>query len=334
MDDLQRISIFAAKHIIVLGASPSPRVADSLALTTLCALKSMPERQTISPSTAVVVDLKLVQNVSVAKQLAGPTSRTITSASAIDELLALMTLEPTVGRAMLTLMSFVGAQIEVVPVTARFIAETSTKPCEFGTAKRRFKRAIVVGVALTGGADGAPSSPVRSALLRGFSGVRTESDHALFIAPSLNLELQEADLLLVVAQSHKEANDVTREPGAVFKELRETSKRLAAQTARSMPPLPTSRETLDNLKECCQRAVVTARNVQASWLEDQTQQGENDEEVEEPLDPLSAAAASGSGTTLPVVLGGVTRPTLVTWAPAASSRSAPPAAALVATALP
>lgn len=73
VDDLIRISAFSAKHIIVLGASRSPRVADSLALSTLCALKSLPEGLTISRATSIAVDLRLMQNASVVKQLGAKT---------------------------------------------------------------------------------------------------------------------------------------------------------------------------------------------------------------------------------------------------------------------
>ena len=38
-DDLVRICIGCAKRIVVLGASKKPRVADSLAITALCALQ-------------------------------------------------------------------------------------------------------------------------------------------------------------------------------------------------------------------------------------------------------------------------------------------------------
>lgn len=64
VDDLQRVSIYAARHILILGTSTKPRVADSLVLTTLCAIKCIPTERAVTAGSAVVVDLHMMQNVS------------------------------------------------------------------------------------------------------------------------------------------------------------------------------------------------------------------------------------------------------------------------------
>ena len=48
LEDLERISVYAARHIVVLGPSiTSPRAADSLVITTLTALSGLPERSVL-----------------------------------------------------------------------------------------------------------------------------------------------------------------------------------------------------------------------------------------------------------------------------------------------
>ena len=87
VDDLGRVSAASARHIIVLGGSEQPRIADSLVITTLCALQCLPECLDDSRSRPnVVVEVTMPQNVRVARQLGSPMTRTVTAKQAIDEL--------------------------------------------------------------------------------------------------------------------------------------------------------------------------------------------------------------------------------------------------------
>ena len=72
VDDLNRVSAFAAQHVLCLGGSGSsatPRSADSVVLTTLCALKCVPGSLGLASQGAVVADLNLLQNVKLAQHL-------------------------------------------------------------------------------------------------------------------------------------------------------------------------------------------------------------------------------------------------------------------------
>ncbi len=59
VDDLQRVSIGSALHVIVLGTSQNPRHADSLVLSTLCAMKCLPDVDAVSPHTPIVLELQI-----------------------------------------------------------------------------------------------------------------------------------------------------------------------------------------------------------------------------------------------------------------------------------
>ena len=67
MDDLARVSVWAAKHIVVLSGSRQPRVGDSHTITTVCALRCLPVG--LNPNSLVVVELRLPQNKPVTRQL-------------------------------------------------------------------------------------------------------------------------------------------------------------------------------------------------------------------------------------------------------------------------
>jgi hypothetical protein len=84
VDDLERVSITSASHIVCLGSSREPREADSLVISTLCALQCLPK----TPRGDVIVEICLPQNVGVARKLGGTHARTITAKTAIDELIA------------------------------------------------------------------------------------------------------------------------------------------------------------------------------------------------------------------------------------------------------
>lgn len=81
VDDLERVSVTSARHIVILGQSQDPREADSLIISTLCALQCLPTR----PRADVIVEVALPQNVGVARTLGGDSVRTINAKTAIDE---------------------------------------------------------------------------------------------------------------------------------------------------------------------------------------------------------------------------------------------------------
>ena len=55
-----RVSVADAQNILVLGASRNPRVADSVVLSTLCALQSLPDRLVSAANADIVLDLAQV----------------------------------------------------------------------------------------------------------------------------------------------------------------------------------------------------------------------------------------------------------------------------------
>ena len=97
VDDLERVSVSSARHIVLLGASRDSRTADSLVLSALCALQCLPTK----PVAEVIVEVALPQNVGVSRKLGGESARTITAKTAIDELAALSMRSITAGKAMM-----------------------------------------------------------------------------------------------------------------------------------------------------------------------------------------------------------------------------------------
>ena len=55
--------------MVVLGCGAKPGLADSHTITTCCALRCLP--QPLPASTLVIVELQLVQNLEIARQVAG-----------------------------------------------------------------------------------------------------------------------------------------------------------------------------------------------------------------------------------------------------------------------
>lgn len=148
VDDLERVSVTSAKCIVVLGASRDPREADSLVISTLCALQCLPT----APKAEVVVEIALPQNVGVARRLGGACARTITAKTAMDELVALMMRSATSGRAMVNLMSFDDQQFELVPAAqlvadhAKYYGGDEGAPCTFGSLRRSLRKGVLLGV--------------------------------------------------------------------------------------------------------------------------------------------------------------------------------------------
>ena len=63
VDDLNKLSLHAAKHVVVLGCGSKPGLADSHTITTCCALRCLP--QPLPASTLVVVELTLTLTIAL-----------------------------------------------------------------------------------------------------------------------------------------------------------------------------------------------------------------------------------------------------------------------------
>lgn len=71
VDDLLKVSVYAAERVIVLGASRKPRVADSQMLTTICAIRCLPGARVLKPGAKLIADLKQPQNEPVVIHIGG-----------------------------------------------------------------------------------------------------------------------------------------------------------------------------------------------------------------------------------------------------------------------
>jgi len=157
VDDLLKVAVYAAERIIVLGCSRRPRVADSQMLTTICALRCLPDARYLTSSTNVVAELKQPQNEPVVLHVGGdaaadnkvegsasshPLSITpVVGNHATNAIMSLCALDPSAGLALLDLMNFSGDQIETIPC-APF---TQKGPITFGVLRNAFNAATPLG---------------------------------------------------------------------------------------------------------------------------------------------------------------------------------------------
>ena len=209
VDDLERVSITAASHIVVLGASREPREADSLVISTLCALQCLPT----APKGDVIVEISLPENKGVARRLGGENARTITAKTAIDELIALSMRNATSGRAMMNLMSFDDQQIELVSA-AKLVAAAAKAgvPCTFGACRHALTKGVLLGRRRQVG-EGVHQKKRRSldALAdKAAASDATQSPGTAMrqseLAPPDALVIQSTDLLVVIANTFLDAN--------------------------------------------------------------------------------------------------------------------------------
>ena len=180
-----------------------PRMADSLCLTTLCALQCLPSSEKASD---IVIELQLEPDISVAQQLAAPLRvRPIVIKAAVHELIALSLMQPAVGRALVGLFSFRGSQLEIVD--RRRCARSSTTRCAATrargtrTSRRRrrsrsggppwYSRAVVIGVQCR-------KSDADGQVVGGDGAAR-------------RLEIGEHDRLIVIADNYVSANAWNRQ---------------------------------------------------------------------------------------------------------------------------
>jgi|TARA_B110001469_G_C9543973_1_gene270039 hypothetical protein len=89
--------------VVVLGCGAKPGLADSHTITTCCALRCLP--QPLPASTLVIVELQLVQNLEIARQVAGRVGASALSVvpccvgRAVDMASVLCATAPAAGRA-------------------------------------------------------------------------------------------------------------------------------------------------------------------------------------------------------------------------------------------
>ena len=207
VDDLLRVSASAARHVIVLSRDGDrmPRMADSLCLTTLCALQCLPSSEKASD---IVIELQLEPDISVAQQLAAPLRvRPIVIKAAVHELIALSLMQPAVGRALVGLFSFRGSQLEIVDPSAlralfydavrrhqgeRHAHEPPATAFTFGWARQWYSRAVVIGVQCRKSATRMAKSWAE-------------------MAPPDDFEIGEHDRLIVIADNYVSANAWNRQ---------------------------------------------------------------------------------------------------------------------------
>ena len=147
-----RVSVRSARCVIVLGASRRPSIADSNAITVCSALRCLPAGHKLSKQTLVVAELNLLQNVGVARQVAGHAANSesassmlmlpATSALVVDAALVLSATQPAAGAAMRELMSMEGHEIHTVSVDALL----GFRELTFGQVARHFREAVAVGI--------------------------------------------------------------------------------------------------------------------------------------------------------------------------------------------
>jgi hypothetical protein len=152
IDDLMRVSVFSARHVMVLGLSRRPREADSQVITMLCALRCLPVA--VGHDCLVVAELRQAQTKSVARQLGasddadGAEIVPVAAAQAVDALLVLCALSPVAGRALMHLMSFSGNQLEIVKAGGTPLCGKT-----FGEARKCFSDGVLIGLIRATGTD-------------------------------------------------------------------------------------------------------------------------------------------------------------------------------------
>ena len=156
VDDLMRVSVRSARCVIVLGASRRPGIADANAITACSALRCLPADHKLSAGTLVVAELNLLQNVGVARQVAGHTIShagenassmlmlPATAALVVDAALVLSATMPAAGAAMRELMQMEGHEIHTVRIDE--LIDSEELHTTFDKVARHFRDAVVVGI--------------------------------------------------------------------------------------------------------------------------------------------------------------------------------------------
>jgi len=166
VDDLAKVSVYSAARVIVLGCSRLPRVADSQMLTTICAIKSMPEDQSLSVSTKICAELRQQQSLPVVLHLGGNPKRKnalqilpVGAKEAVNSILVMSSLDSSAGTALLDLMNFQGEQIE--QVASHEFLPADGRVVTFGMLRTTFGKALPLGLVRKDGIALAPNDSVR-----------------------------------------------------------------------------------------------------------------------------------------------------------------------------
>jgi len=158
VDDLLKVAVYAAERVIVLGGSRRPRVADSQMLTTICALRCLPDARFLTHNTNVIAELKQPQTEPVVMHIGGDTEpgsggsqqapshplviTPVVGNHSTNAIMSLAALDPSAGLALLDLMNFSGDQIETISC-ATFTARGKTT---FGVLRNSFNSATPLGI--------------------------------------------------------------------------------------------------------------------------------------------------------------------------------------------
>jgi hypothetical protein len=141
VDDLDRVSISSARCVIVLGSSRVPRIADSRTVTTLLALHA------VRQGSLVLAEVHQTQTVDVLAGLFGEGKAPfdvvgVTASGVVDQILSLCALEPTVGAALIEILTFDDDALVVSEQCASLNLVGQT----FSAAQDRFPLGVVFGL--------------------------------------------------------------------------------------------------------------------------------------------------------------------------------------------
>ena len=99
VEDLKRVSVSHARFVIVLGDSRDPREADYGMVSTLCALRCLPDQYALPPRFPIFADFQIKQNSPVAARLVAPSLLHVAFGREVaDRCLAFCALRPTEGQ--------------------------------------------------------------------------------------------------------------------------------------------------------------------------------------------------------------------------------------------
>jgi len=265
LSDLDKVSLHAAQQVVVMGTGRSPSLADSLTITTLSALRCLPDSHQLSSTTPVVLELQLLQNVSAARQIAGAPGAAshvhlvpVCAARAVDYLAVMCATAPSTGRALVELISSDGMEFHTFQMRKRYVGQTIAQ------IGRQIPFALIVGV------------------VHAKEGSRSGGDRELSLVPPDDTILGPKDqLVLLTENEHEVARKVgckvayapldwdrmlehllsEQGPGLVLHQARVQMETLAATTRKT---LSKSRAAVKRASVIINEAVAPRRTVRKS----------------------------------------------------------------------
>jgi hypothetical protein len=187
IEDLVKVSVTSAKVVIVLGDARDPEVADCKVTSTVLAVKSLQQ------SPPVIAELRLLESVSIVKQLGGNSVVGVAPTPLMDSLMVISTLHPAAGLVVAELLNFQnssGFMIKNQPTSFKhhrtshrtstvapdlLASKNNVSVVTFGEIRRVMSDSVVMGVV-----------PVRGNII---------------LAPQDHYALSPTDMLLVITKS-------------------------------------------------------------------------------------------------------------------------------------